>query len=140
MSNIKVGDRVRAVTHGGYGRDYFVPGRTYEVKEVHDPRLVRCISEQGDALNMYVGSEVEAIPTKATRTYDLGSQNGRILAHLLSGNTITPLVAVGVFGAYRLAARIRELRQAGHKIKTTIKRDPNGKPYAEYSLRNAGRV
>lgn len=76
---------------------------------------------------------------KKPRTFDLNSQVGRILAHLVAGNSITPLQAFGVFGTFRLAARIKELRDAGHKIKTVIKRDPNGRPYAEYSLRNAGR-
>ena len=57
-----------------------------------------------------------------------------VLLHLGLG-----IAAFGVFGTFRLAARIKELRDAGHKIKTTIKRDPNGRPYAEYSLRNSGR-
>lgn len=70
------------------------------------------------------------------RTFNINSQCSRILAHLLAGNSITPLQAFGVFGTFRLAARIKELRDAGHKIKTTIKRDPNGRPYAEYSLSN----
>lgn len=83
--------------------------------------------------------QVTPAPAKKPRTFDLNSQCGRILAHLLAGNTLTPLQAFGVFGTFRLAARIKELRDAGHKIKTTIKRDPNGRPYAEYSLRNSGR-
>jgi hypothetical protein len=68
------------------------------------------------------------------------TQNTLILNHLLAGNTITPLEAFGVFRVFRLAARIRELRNAGHKIITTRKVDPTGKVYAEYALRNAGRV
>lgn len=90
------------------------------------------------------GSKVETVEApkeiEKSRVFDMSSQSGRILAHLLEGNTVTPLQAIGVFGAYRLAARIKELRNAGHKIKTTMKRDPVGRPYAEYSLRSYGRV
>jgi hypothetical protein len=68
------------------------------------------------------------------------AQTCRILKHLLSGERITPLIAIGDYGIYRLAARIHELRKQGHKIETTIKYDHNGKQYAEYALRNAGRV
>ena len=62
------------------------------------------------------------------------SQNARILKHLKLGKTISPLEAMGVFGVYRLAARIFELRQDGHEIVKTIKDDGQGRTYAEYSL------
>lgn len=62
------------------------------------------------------------------------SQNTRILEHLLKGNTITPLEALGVFGVYRLASRINDLRKSGHAIETTIKDDKHGHHYAEYKL------
>ena len=62
------------------------------------------------------------------------SQNDRILKHLKSGKTISPLEAMGVFGVYRLAARIFELRQDGHEIVKKIKDDGQGRTYAEYSL------
>tara|TARA_B100000530_G_scaffold251873_1_gene165998 strand:+ start:27 stop:368 length:342 start_codon:yes stop_codon:yes gene_type:complete len=62
------------------------------------------------------------------------SQNDRILKHLKLGKTISPLEAMGVFGVYRLAARIFELRQDGHEIVKTIKDDGQGRTYAEYSL------
>lgn len=62
------------------------------------------------------------------------SQNDRILKHLKRGKTISPLEAMGVFGVYRLAARIFELRQDGHEIVKTIKDDGQGRTYAEYSL------
>lgn len=62
------------------------------------------------------------------------TQNAAILAHLQSGESITPLEAIGVYGVYRLAARILELRSAGYDIVTEHKRDARGKPYASYSL------
>lgn len=68
------------------------------------------------------------------------SQINRILQYLLTGNSLTPVKAITLFGAYRLAARIYELRAAGHKIKAVNKTDLNGRVYAEYTLRKAGRV
>lgn len=58
----------------------------------------------------------------------------KVLAHLLSGRSITPLEALGDYGIFRLAARIHELKKKGHKIVTTTKTSPTGKTYAEYSL------
>lgn len=58
----------------------------------------------------------------------------RIIDHLRSGLTITQLEAIGLYGAYRLAARIKELRQKGWVITTTNKRDHNGDTYAEYKM------
>lgn len=54
--------------------------------------------------------------------------------HLLSGKSLSQLEAIGLYGAYRLAARVKELRDRGWDIITTIKEDPNGDTYAEYSL------
>ena len=62
------------------------------------------------------------------------SQNARIMKHLKSGKTISPLEAIGVLGVYRLAARVYELRQDGHEIVKKIKDDGQGRTYAEYSL------
>ena len=62
------------------------------------------------------------------------TQNQKILRHLRDGKAITPLEALGLFGVYRLAARIGELRNAGHNIETTYKYDDNGRNYASYSL------
>jgi len=63
------------------------------------------------------------------------SQNERILAHLQRGHTITPLEAVEHFGCLRLAARIAELEDAGHRIEHEMVRDrQSGKRYARYRL------
>ena len=62
------------------------------------------------------------------------SQRARILKHLKEGKSITPLEALGVYGAYRLSAVIFDLRAAGYKIKTNLKNDGTGRQYAEYSL------
>lgn len=62
------------------------------------------------------------------------SQKQRILKHLKNGKSITPLEALGVYGAYRLSAVIFDLRAAGYNIKTDLKNDGTGRQYAEYSL------
>lgn len=62
------------------------------------------------------------------------SQNDALRAHLEAGKSITPLEAFGVYGIFRLAARIRDLRDAGLNIETRMRADVKGKQYAEYAL------
>lgn len=62
------------------------------------------------------------------------SQNQKILKHLKSGAHITPLEAMGLFGVYRLAARIYELRNQGHHIMTDVRADGTGRTYSRYWL------
>lgn len=62
------------------------------------------------------------------------SQKEILLKHLVAGKTITPLKAMMVYGVGRLASRIRELREEGHNIVTTIHKDERGHDYAEYRL------
>lgn len=57
-----------------------------------------------------------------------------IKRHLQRGEEITQLQAFGLYSAFRLAARIKELRNKGWTIETTIKRDPNGSTYASYHM------
>lgn len=62
------------------------------------------------------------------------SQNTQVLKHLQSGRHITALEALGLYGVYRLAARILDLRKAGHAIESEHAFDINGKSYARYRL------
>ena len=63
----------------------------------------------------------------------LTGQNRAILNYLESGGSLTSIEALNKFQCFRLAARIGDLRKAGHNIHTkTIKED--GKRYAVYSL------
>ena len=66
------------------------------------------------------------------------SQKDKIRKHLLSGQSITAGEALLVYGCFRLAARIRELREDGVLIDAVMKRDANGKHYASYRLGTAG--
>ena len=61
------------------------------------------------------------------------SQSDEILAYLKTGATLTPLEALSRFGCLRLAARCRDMREAGYRIETTIRRNGR-KYYAEYRL------
>lgn len=61
------------------------------------------------------------------------SQNSRILAHLAAGHTLTSLQALLKFNTLRLAARVHDLRQAGHHIvASTIRK--GGKAIACYRI------
>lgn len=64
----------------------------------------------------------------------LTRQAKKVLVHLEKHKSITPLEALGVYGIFRLAARIWELRQIGKQITTIYMKDENGKPYARYVL------
>ena len=59
------------------------------------------------------------------------SKKSKVLAHLLTGNTITPIDALNLYGSFRLGAIIFELRADGHKIGTEIAK---GSGHAIYSL------
>ena len=61
------------------------------------------------------------------------SQGDEILAYLKTGASLTPLEALSRFGCLRLAARMKDMREAGYRIDTTIRR--NGRKWwAEYRL------
>lgn len=74
------------------------------------------------------------------------TQNEQVLAHLQRGESITPLQALGVYGIFRLASRIDEIRKdlrlAGskHVIVTEMVADPKGKRYARYRMIAPGRA
>lgn len=61
------------------------------------------------------------------------TQTEMIRAHLEAGREITPIDALEQYGCFRLAARIKELRNQGLPIETlTEQRD--GKAWAKYRL------
>lgn len=61
------------------------------------------------------------------------TQCEEILKALKKGEKLTPLQALNKFGTLRLGARILDLRNAGHNIKTTMVRRGKSR-VAEYSL------
>lgn len=60
-------------------------------------------------------------------------QADQILEYLKSGRTLTALDALQMFGCFRLAARIWELRGQGYDIQARDKELPNGKHVAAYA-------
>lgn len=61
------------------------------------------------------------------------SQKNKIRQHLESGKSITPIDALNLFGCFRLATRIFELKEEGLPIKTKMVSDGD-KHFASYSL------
>lgn len=62
------------------------------------------------------------------------SQNKRILAYLMEGNTLTSLQALSMFDCMRLASRISDIRNMGYGIKTEKIQVASGKYVTRYSL------
>lgn len=65
------------------------------------------------------------------------SKMDHLKTHLISGKSITQLEALGLYGLFRLAARIKELRNKGWNISTDMRTDPNGSVYASYTLEDS---
>lgn len=61
------------------------------------------------------------------------TQNKLIANHLLRVKTITPIEALDLYGCFRLAARIYDLRKKGHRI-LMERVEENGKSFARYIL------
>ena len=60
------------------------------------------------------------------------TQTKVIKAHLEDGKTINPMEALICYGCFRLAARIKNLKDSGMIIDKVMKQDENGKRYAMY--------
>lgn len=64
------------------------------------------------------------------------SQQNDILHHLRKIGPLTPLEALKLYGCFRLASRIKELREKGHPIETIRLDVEDGKTVAQYMLRD----
>lgn len=60
------------------------------------------------------------------------TQTKVIKAHLEEGKTINPMEALISYGCFRLAARIKNLKDSGMTIEKEMRQDENGKRYAVY--------
>jgi len=60
------------------------------------------------------------------------SQNKRILAYMQEGHRITPIEALKLFGSFRLGARIADLKEGGHDIKSEFVKTESGKRVKSY--------
>ena len=63
----------------------------------------------------------------------MNTQIQQILAHLKSGHPITALEALQKYGCFRLAARVRDLKDRGYNILSRMV-EQGGKRFAEYRL------
>lgn len=64
------------------------------------------------------------------------SQCARIQQWLLDGHSITQLDALNLFGCFRLASRIHDLRERGMKIHAEKIQVESGKYVTRYSMAN----
>ena len=62
------------------------------------------------------------------------TQAAVILDHLSAGKELTALDALSLFGCFRLAARVHELRREGWEIEEKTVTGSNGKRYASYYI------
>ena len=61
------------------------------------------------------------------------TQNAHLLAHFRAGESITAIEALRKFGCFRLAARINDLKEAGHRFGWTWEKR-GGKRFKRYYL------
>lgn len=64
----------------------------------------------------------------------MSSQNAEILSYLMKGKTLTPIEALQMFGSFRLAARVYELKNLGHPIVSEKITVGDGQHVASYSI------
>lgn len=62
------------------------------------------------------------------------SQNLMVLEYLKSGKTLTPIDALDLFGCFRLAGRIYELKDEGWPIHCERKLVQSGKRVGHYTM------
>tara|TARA_R100000742_G_C4278788_1_gene102071 strand:+ start:3428 stop:3628 length:201 start_codon:yes stop_codon:yes gene_type:complete len=60
------------------------------------------------------------------------SQNKQIKAYLKKGKSINAIQALEMFGCFRLAARIKDLKESGMVIDKAMIANEEGKHYALY--------
>ncbi len=61
------------------------------------------------------------------------TQSTMILNHLMSGNSLTPLESLNLFGCLSLSQRVGELKRAGYPIRSELIETPSHKHVARYS-------
>ena len=62
------------------------------------------------------------------------SQSAKVLYYLQNYGSLTAIQALELFACFRLAARINDLKEAGHNIQTEMVTQKNGKKIAVYSI------
>lgn len=62
------------------------------------------------------------------------SQIDKILKHLKSGKTLTPIQALNKFQCFSLAQRIANIKELGYNVKTDMVKIASNKRIAKYKL------
>jgi hypothetical protein len=75
----------------------------------------------------------------SNKTKPLRGQKKLIFEHLQRRGSITAIEALIIYKCFRLAARVKDLRDYGVSIRTEIRTDPKGAKYARYHLDTHGK-
>jgi hypothetical protein len=135
MQTIKVGDTVTlkaeelrsrklfAAETGAKAKVIAVAGPDIRVEwDRADGKAASQMNGTYDVENFELYFEPKPAPKKRkVRIKETNTKIAKLRAHFLSGRSLTQLEAIGLYGAYRLAARVHDLL---------------GSPYAEYKLRS----
>ena len=73
-------------------------------------------------------------PEPAANEPKADSQVGKVLAYIRTHGSIGDMEAFNELGIRRLAARVKDLRSAGHDIQTEMVKTNGGARVARYSL------
>jgi hypothetical protein len=93
----------------------------------------------GKKMSFHFASQLTMDFVEPTETHHpqkpIGSkQCQQVLSHLQSGKPITALEALRLYGIFRLASRIHDLKKAGLTIQSRDIQAENGKKIAQYYL------
>ena len=72
--------------------------------------------------------------TERTPIADLSPQQALVAEYLLSGRTLTNVIALTSLGVQSVSRRVTELREHGYKIEKVWKEDHFGNRYVTYVL------
>jgi hypothetical protein len=75
--------------------------------------------------------------TQIEQSMEKRSQTDRIIEWLSDGKEITAVEALNLFGCFRLAARIADIRSRGYDVETTYRITKNGARIAVYRMPDA---
>jgi len=125
---MKVGDSVRII-NSPYGGLWILNGNKTRITDIVGDLYYLLDSKTEDSYPFYE-TEIELVEESEETTE---SQNKWILKYLQSGATINPITALQLFGSLRLSARINDLRNDGHNIKTEMVYNGR-KRWANYNL------
>jgi hypothetical protein len=118
----------------GQDTDWWVRAHQIKAVKVQKPKIARPTKVKPKTAKPAKVKPVKVGLASLADAIALYPQTRKVLVHLERHGSISPLEAFGVYRITRLAARIKEIRNAGFKVETNMKTDPTGTKYAEYRL------